>query len=165
MSLDKIPMLAFALVVDKWRWDVFAGKTTPEHYNDAWWTLVSKYQYLMPPGPRPRNAFDPGSKFHIPNNVPYARYFLADIYEFQFYRAACRLAGWKGPLNRCSVYGNKKVGEKFQHMLEMGRSRPWPEALAAFTGERDLDASALVEYFSPLAAWLERQNASHACHR
>ncbi len=92
--------LAFAIIVDKWRWGVFSGKITPAHYNDAWWDLVNKYQYLMAPGPRPANAFDPGAKFHIADNTPYARYFLADIYEFQFYRAACKLAGWKGPLNQ-----------------------------------------------------------------
>ncbi len=165
MALDKVPILAFAIIVDKWRWGVFSGKITPAHYNDAWWDLVNKYQYLMAPGPRPANAFDPGAKFHVADNTPYARYFLADIYEFQFYRAACRLAGWKGPLNRCSIYGRKEVGAKFQEMLKMGQSKPWPEALAAFTGEHDIDASAITDYFAPLSDWLDKQNAGQACTR
>ena len=165
MALDKVPMLAFAIVVDKWRWDVFAGKTTPERYNEAWWDLVAKYQNVMPPGPRPANAFDPGAKSHISDSTPYARYFLADIYQFQFYRAACRLAGWKGPLNRCSIYGNKEVGAKFAAMLEMGQSKPWPEALAAFGGEHDIDATAIIDYFAPLSAWLDQQNAGRVCTR
>ncbi len=165
MALDKVGILPFALIVDKWRWGVFEGQITPQHYNDAWWDLVEKYQGLMPPGPRPADAFDPGAKFHIADNTPYARYFLADIYEFQFYRAACRLAGWKGPLNRCNIYGNRQVGAKFNDMLKMGQSRPWPQALAAFTGEHDIDASAINDYFAPLSAWLDQQNAGQVCTR
>jgi len=165
IALDKVAILPFALIIDKWRWGVFSGAITPEHYNDAWWDLVAKYQGLMPPGPRPADAFDPGAKFHVANNVPYTRYFLADIYEFQFYRAACRLAGWSGPLNRCNIFGNTDVGAKFNAMLKMGQSRPWPEALATFTGERDIDASAINDYFAPLSAWLDKQNEGQACTR
>jgi peptidyl-dipeptidase A len=117
----------------------------------------------VPPGPRPADAFDPGAKNHIATSVPYARYFLARIYEYQFYRAACREAGWKGPLNRCSVYGNKVVGAKFARMLEMGQSKPWPEALAAFTGEKDIDATAIADYFAPLDRWLKVQNKGQQC--
>jgi peptidyl-dipeptidase A len=165
MALDKVAFLPFGLLVDKWRWGVFSGKITPEHYNDAWWDLVKQYQGMVPPGPRPANAFDPGAKFHVANNTPYMRYFLAGIYEFQFYRAACRQAGWKGPLNRCSIFNNKEVGAKFQTMLKMGQSKPWPEALAAFTGENDIDASAITDYFAPLSAWLDQQNAGQVCTR
>jgi peptidyl-dipeptidase A len=165
MALDKVAFLPFGLLVDKWRWGVFSGKITPEHYNDSWLDLVKQYQGMVPPGPRPANAFDPGAKFHVANNTPYMRYFLAGIYEFQFYRAACRQAGWKGPLNRCSIFNNKEVGAKFQTMLKMGQSKPWPEALAAFTGENDIDASAIVDYFAPLSAWLDKQNAGQVCTR
>ena len=165
VALDKLPLLAFAIVVDKWRWGVFAGQITPEHYNDAWWDLVGQYQDLMPPRPRPVGAFDPGSKFHVADNTPYARYFLADIYQFQLYRAACRLAGWEGPLNRCSVYRNKEVGSRLNAMLQLGQSRPWPEALAVFTGEHDIDASAISDYFAPLAKWLDAQNKANQCAR
>jgi peptidyl-dipeptidase A len=163
MALDKVAIIPFALIVDKWRWGVFSGQITPDHYNDTWWDLVARYQNLMPPGPRPANAFDPGAKFHVADNTPYARYLLADIYEFQFYRAACRLAGWKGPLNRCSIYGNKDVGAKFEAMLRLGQSKPWPDALATFAGEHDIDASAISEYFAPLSAWLDKQNRGQSC--
>jgi len=165
MALNKVPILPFALIVDRWRWGVFSGAITPANYNDAWWDLVSKYQGLAPPGARPADAFDPGAKYHIASNTPYTRYFLADIYEFQFYRAACRLAGWSGPLNRCTIYGNKEVGAKFNAMLKMGHSKPWPEALATFSGERDIDASAIVDYFAPLSAWLDQENAGQVCTR
>ncbi|MDB5431554.1 MAG: Peptidyl-dipeptidase [Caulobacter sp.] len=162
-ALDKVAFLPFGLLVDKWRWEVFSGKVDPAHYNEAWWALRTKYQGITPPGPRPADAFDPGAKYHVADSTPYMRYFLADIYEYQFYRAACRQAGWKGPLNRCSVYGNKAVGAKFNTMLAMGQSRPWPEALEAFTGEKDLDASAISDYFAPLTVWLKKETKGQKC--
>lgn len=163
MALQKVAFLPFAVVMDKWRWQVFSGETPPERYNQAWSELRHKYQGIDNPGPRPADAFDPGAKFHIASNTPYIRYFLADIYQFQFYRAACRQAGWTGPLNRCSIYGDKEVGERFQTMLRMGQSKPWPEALAAFTGEHDIDASAIADYFAPLNQWLTEQNRNETC--
>lgn len=163
MALDKIAFLPFGLMVDRWRWQVFDGSLTPDEYNDGWWKLRTQYQGIVPPGPRPADAFDPGAKYHVPGNVPYTRYFLAHIYQFQFHRAACKQAGWTGPLHRCSVYGEKEMGEKFNRMLEMGASRPWPEALAAFTGETRTDASAVADYFQPLNVWLTAQNKNEKC--
>ncbi len=163
MALDKIAFLPFGLMVDRWRWDVFSGKTTPDQYNAAWTADMLKYQGLVPPGPRPADAFDPGAKYHVPGNTPYTRYFLAHIYQFQFQRAACKQAGWTGPLHRCSVYGNTEVGQRFNAMLEMGQSKPWPEALQAFTGETRNDASAVADYFAPLNAWLTEQNRGKPC--
>ena len=163
VAMDGIAFLPFGLLVDKWRWEVFSGKVQPADYNKTWWDLKLKYQGVIPPGPRPSDAFDPGAKNHIATSVPYARYFLARIYEYQFYRAACREAGWVGPLNRCSVYGNKAVGAKYAKMLEMGQSRPWREALQAFTGENDIDASAIADYFAPLDRWLKEQNDNAHC--
>jgi peptidyl-dipeptidase A len=163
VALDKVAFLPFAYIVDKWRWQEFAGDVTPEHYNDSWWTLRTKYQGMMPPAPRSADAFDVAAKSHVPEGTPYARYFLATIYQFQFYRAACGLAGWTGRLNRCSIYGDKDVGKHFQAMLRMGASRPWPDALETFTGERDIDASAIVEYFAPLDRWLTEQDKGETC--
>ena len=163
MALDKIAFLPFGLMVDRWRWDVFSGKTSPDQYNAAWTADMLKYQGLVPPGPRPADAFDPGAKYHVPGNTPYTRYFLAHIYQFQFQRAACKQAGWTGPLHRCSVYGNTEVGQRFNAMLEMGQSRPWPEAMQAFTGETGNDASAIADYFAPLNTWLTEQNRGKPC--
>jgi peptidyl-dipeptidase A len=163
MALDKIAFLPFGLMVDRWRWDVFSGETSPEEYNEAWSANMLKYQGLVPPGDRPDNAFDPGAKYHIPGNTPYTRYFLAHIYQFQFHRAACEQIGWTGPLHRCSIYGNEAVGERFNAMMEMGQSRPWPEAMYAFTGQRTGDASAIADYFAPLNTWLTEQNEGKDC--
>ena len=163
MALDKIAFLPFGLMIDKWRWEVFSGEVTPEHYNEAWWKLRLQYQGLVPPGPRPADAFDPGAKYHIPGNTPYMRYFLARIYQFQFQRAACAQMGWKGPLHRCSVYGQKDVGQKFNAMMELGNSQPWPQTLAVFTKDSRTDASAVAAYFKPLDAWLTQQNKGERC--
>ena len=163
MALDKIAFLPFGLLVDRWRWQVFSGQTTPQTYNADWWKLRLEYQGVAAPGPRPADAFDPGAKYHVPGNTPYTRYFLAHIYQFQFHRAACRESGWTGPLHRCSVYGQKGVGEKFNAMLELGQSQPWPQTLAAFTGEDHADASAIADYFKPLNSWLVQQNKGQAC--
>lgn len=157
-ALEKVAFLPFGLLVDKWRWEVFAGQVKPENYNKAWWELRKNYQGIVPPGDRAETDFDPGAKYHVPGNVPYARYFLARILQFQFHRALCREAGITGPLHRCSIYGNKKAGEKLNKMLSMGQSKPWPEALEALTGEKQMDASALADYFAPLKKWLDEQN-------
>ncbi|TCJ39622.1 M2 family metallopeptidase [Parafrankia sp. BMG5.11] len=157
-AMDKVAFLPFGLLVDKWRWGVFDGSITPATYNQAWVDLKKQYQGIVPPVERPANAFDPGAKFHIPGNTPYTRYFLARILQFQFYQAACEQAGWKGPLHRCSFYGNKEVGQKLNAMLEMGASKPWPDALKVFTGTSEMSAKPMLEYFAPLKKWLDQQN-------
>jgi peptidyl-dipeptidase A len=156
-ALEKVAFLPFGLLIDQWRWKVFTGEVKPADYNTAWWDLRSRYQGVSPPVPRGPEDFDPGAKYHVPANVPYTRYFLAHILQFQFHRALCRAAGQTGPLHRCSIYGNQAAGEKLARMLAMGQSRPWPDALEALTGERRMDAGALLEYFAPLAKWLDEQ--------
>ncbi len=162
-ALDKIAFLPFGLIVDKYRWKIFAGDIAPDAYNDGWWALRTQYQGIRPPSARPPGGFDAGAKYHVPNSVPYTRYFLARILQFQFYKAACDQIGWTGPLHRCSFYGSKEVGEKFNAMLETGASKPWPDALEAFTGTRQMDGSAIVAYFKPLMDYLETENAGRQC--
>jgi peptidyl-dipeptidase A len=162
-ALDKVAFLPFGLLVDQWRWQVFSGELTPETYNEGWWALREKYQGVKAPNERPADAFDPGAKYHIPANTPYMRYFLAHILQFQFHQSACEQAGWEGPLHRCSIYGNKEVGAKFNAMMEMGASEPWPDALEAFAGTRQMDGSAVLAYFAPLKEWLDEQNKDRNC--
>jgi peptidyl-dipeptidase A len=158
-ALDKVAFLPFGYLVDQWRWKVFSGEVKPEDYNKAWWDLREKYQGVAAPVARSEQDFDPGAKYHVPANTPYARYFLAAILQFQFHRALCREAGFNGPLYQCSIYGNKKAGEKLKAMLAMGASEPWPAALKAMTGEDKMDATAIIDYFAPLKTWLDAQNA------
>ncbi|WP_213804003.1 M2 family metallopeptidase [Granulicella sp. dw_53] len=157
-ALDKIAFLPFGLLIDKWRWQVFSGETKPADYNKAWWALREKYQGVAPPVARTEADFDPGAKYHIPGNVPYARYFLARVYQFQFYKAMCEASGYKGPLNRCTFYGSKAAGDKLNTMLAAGQSQPWQITLKQMTGTDHLDAAPMLEYFQPLYTWLKQQN-------
>jgi peptidyl-dipeptidase A len=161
-ALDKIAFLPFALALDKWRWEVFSGQIKPADYNKAWWELREKYQGVAPPVERSEADFDAGAKMHVPANVPYIRYFLARIYQFQFYKAMCDASGYTGPLNRCSFYGSKSAGEKLNRMLEAGQSQPWQQTLKEMTGTDHLDAQPMLDYFAPLYAWLKEQNRAAA---
>ncbi|HYK93286.1 MAG TPA: M2 family metallopeptidase [Thermoplasmata archaeon] len=161
MALEKIAFLPFGLAIDQWRWRVFSGEIDPSTYNASWWETRRKLQGIAPGLVRDESEFDPGAKFHVPANVPYMRYFLAHILQFQFHRAFVRAAGGSGPLHRSSIYGSRPAGDRLRAMLEMGQSRPWPDALEAATGERRMDASALLEYFDPLRRWLDEQNRGH----
>jgi peptidyl-dipeptidase A len=156
-SLEKIAFLPFGLLIDQWRWKVFAGEITPANYNKAWWDLRLKYQGVAPPSPRGEEFFDPAAKYHVPDNTPYTRYFLADILQFQFHRALSKIAGCTLPLNRCSIYESKAAGERLNAMLAMGQSRPWPDALETLTGSKQMDATAILDYFAPLSTWLDEQ--------
>ncbi|MFO0659084.1 MAG: M2 family metallopeptidase [Polyangiaceae bacterium] len=163
MALEKVAFLPFGLLIDQWRWGVFNGKIPKDQMNKAWWDLRLKYQGVAPPVPRSEADFDPGAKYHVPGNTPYIRFFLARIYQFQFHRALCKAAGFTGPLSQCSIYGNKAAGEKLMAMLKLGASKPWPEALEMMSGEKQADASALIEYFAPLQKWLKEQNKGETC--
>jgi peptidyl-dipeptidase A len=160
-ALEKVAFLPFGLMIDKWRWEVFAGQVKPEEYNKAWWDLRLKYQGVAPPVARTEADFDPGAKYHVPGNIPYMRYFLARVLQFQFHRALCREAGYQGPLHRCSIYGNKVAGKRLNEMLALGASKPWQEALETLTGEKQMDATAIADYFAPLKVWLDEQNKAH----
>ncbi len=167
MALEKIAFLPFSRLMDEWRWKVFNGEIKPENYNAAWWDLREKYQGLSAPSSinkeRGEHFFDPGAKYHIPGNTPYIRYFLSFIIQFQFHKALCDTVGFEGQLSDCSIYGSQEAGERLSDVLAMGASKPWPEAMQAMTGQRSMDASALIEYFQPLLKWLTEENSERQC--
>ena len=163
VALAKIAFLPFGLLVDKWRWDVFSGEVKPDQYNQHWWDLKKQYQGVAPPIARAQADFDPGAKYHVAANVPYMRYFLAAVLQFQFHKALCAKAGYKGPLYECSIYGNKDAGAAYMKMLSLGASKPWQDALFELTGTREMDASPILEYFAPLQGWLTEQNKGQQC--
>jgi peptidyl-dipeptidase A len=162
-AMAKVAFLPFGKVIDQWRWNVFSGKVAPASYNASWWELRRKFQGIAPPVARTEADFDAGAKWHVPANVPYTRYFLARVLQFQFHRALCRAAGHKGPPHACSIAGNAEAGRRLQAMLALGASKPWPDALETLTGERRMDGGALLEYFAPLQAWLRQQNRGRPC--
>ena len=156
-ALDKIAFLPFGLLIDQWRWKVFNGEVPSTRYNQAWWDLRLQYQGVAPSSPRDESRFDPGAKYHVPDNTPYTRYFLASILQFQFHRSLAQASGCTVALHRCSIYESAEAGRRLQAMLEMGASQPWPDALEALTGKREMDATAILDYFAPLKTWLEEQ--------
>lgn len=164
-ALEKVAFLPFGLMIDQWRWKVFSGEIKPDDYNKTWWELREKYQGVKAPVARAATDFDPGAKYHVPGGVPYTRYFLAHILQFQFHRALAIKAGCDlktTPLHRCSIANNKVAGKAYQDMLALGISKPWPEALEILTGKREMDATAILDYFAPLKKWLDEQNAGAA---
>ncbi len=163
MALDKIAFLPFGKLIDEWRWAVFDGRVKPAEYNKAWWELRRKYQGIVPPLERTEEDFDPGAKYHIPGNTSYTRYFLSFILQFQFHKALCDASGYKGPLHECSIFNSKEAGEKYAAMMKLGASEPWPDTLEKLTGTRQMDASAIIDYFKPLEAWLDEQNKGQSC--
>lgn len=163
MALDRVAFLPFGLMIDQWRWKVFNGEITEDEYNKGWWQLRNKYQGVKSPVAISEDNFDPGAKYHIPAGVPYTRYFLAHILEFQFHRELCKTAGNTSPLHQCSIYGNKEAGAKLIKMLEMGASAPWQDALEVVANSRDMDATAVIDYFAPLKTWLDEQNKARDC--
>lgn len=163
MALAKVAFLPFGLMIDRWRWGVFDGSIKPDQYNKAWWDLKAKYQGVAPATPRGEEFFDPGAKYHVPGNTPYTRYFLSHVLQFQFYKALCDAAGYKGPLYECSFYGNKAAGEKFWAMLGKGAGQPWQKTLQELSGNPKMDAAPMLEYFAPLQAWLKTQNEGQQC--
>jgi peptidyl-dipeptidase A len=163
LALDKITFLPWGKLVDQWRWKVFSGELGPDQYNQGWWDLRAQYQGVAPPLARSETDFDPGAKYHIPGNTPYTRYFLAFVLQFQFQKALCEAAGHQGPLHECDIYGNAEAGKKLREMLALGASQPWPVAMEKITGQRQMDATALVDYFAPLRAYLKAQNQGKPC--
>ena len=163
MALDRVAFLPFGLMIDQWRWKVFNGEFSEDEYNKGWWQLRNHYQGVKAPVERTENDFDPGAKYHIPGGTPYTRYFLAHILEFQFHRELCKAAGYEGPLHNCSIYGNKEAGAKLIKMLEMGAAQPWQDALEVVANSREMDATAVLDYFAPLKVWLDEQNKGRDC--
>lgn len=162
-ALEKIAFLPFGKLIDEWRWGVFSGDIAPDDYNKAWWELRTRYQGIAPPVERSEADFDPGAKYHVPANVSYTRYFLAHILQFQFQRSLCEAAGHQGPLNECSIYGSEAAGDRLWAMLSAGASEPWQDTLEKLTGTREMDATAIIDYFQPLMTWLQEQNSSRQC--
>jgi len=162
-ALEKVAFVPFGLMIDQWRWQVFNGEISPDEYNAGWWRLRNQYQGVKSPVERDESQFDPGAKYHIPGNTPYTRYFLAHILQFQFHRELCKEAGFEGDLHRCSIYNNKAAGEKLIKVLEMGAEKPWQDAMQVVANSREMDATAMIDYFAPLKEWLDEQNKDRQC--
>ncbi|XP_033184105.2 angiotensin-converting enzyme-like [Bombus vancouverensis nearcticus] len=164
-GLEKIVFLPFAYMMDKWRWNVFQGRVTPDNYNCNWWDLAEEFQGIEPPVDRSEDDFDPGAKYHIIADVEYLRYFVSFVVQFQFHKALCTEAKQYDPqnpnsklLHECDIYNNKAAGNLLKSMLELGASKPWQDAMEKITGQKNMDSAGLLEYFKPLTDWLTEEN-------
>lgn len=162
-ALEGVVVVPWALMLDKWRADIFKGETSFDELNDSWWKLRNSYQGIAPPSKRKTDSFDPGAKYHIPANTPYTRYYLARIMQYQFHEALCQSAGFEGPLHECSIYGNKEAGNKIISTMALGKSVPWQEAFKEITGTEKLSGESIMNYYKPLKKWLDEQNKERLC--
>ncbi|XP_044735585.1 angiotensin-converting enzyme-like [Chrysoperla carnea] len=169
-ALDKIVFLPFAYTVDQFRWNIFKGLIKPENYNCEWWKLRENYQGIEPPVNRSSDGFDAGAKYHVVADVPYIRYFVSFVIQFQFHKAVCQKSGQYVPndptkqLHQCDIYQNTEAGKLLKNMLQLGSSKPWPDAMEAITGQRKMDASGLLEYFKPILDYIENKNKENGVH-
>ncbi|XP_055334822.1 angiotensin-converting enzyme-like [Paramacrobiotus metropolitanus] len=157
-ALEKIAFLPFGLMMDMYRYDIFSGKITSLNYNTKWWDYRLKYQGICAPVNRSEGDFDPGAKYHIPADVPYMRYFVSFVIQFQFHKALCAAANHTGPLYQCDIDGNKNAGKLLGDALKMGSSMPWQDVMETITGSREIDARPLIEFFEPLTRHLQAIN-------
>lgn len=108
MALKKISYAPFAYLVDLWRYHVFRNGV--QNMNAAWWDLRLRFQGVVPPIPRTEQHLDSAGKKHIPSDIPYMRYYVALLLEFQIHEALCYSAGHNGPLHTCDIYRSREVG-------------------------------------------------------
>jgi peptidyl-dipeptidase A len=158
-ALEKIAFIPFGLMLDLYRYDVFSGTIKPDELNKKWWEYAVEYQGICAPdNSRDETNFDPGAKFHVPADVPYMRYFVSFIIQFQFHKALCDKAGHQGPLYTCDINNNKEAGKLLGEALKLGSTKPWQEAMQKITGTTTMDAGPLLEFFQPLYEYLVQQN-------
>jgi len=97
--------------MDLWRWGIFESKSSASTWNEFWWDL--NYEYLgvwKPQGVPLTDGLDATGKFHIIDNVPYMRYFLASFLQLQFFQAMCE-AGGQNNMHTCQLRGSKEAGQ------------------------------------------------------
>ncbi|XP_026471680.1 angiotensin-converting enzyme-like [Ctenocephalides felis] len=162
-ALSKIPQIPFGYIIDTYRWAFFEGKLNNSNYNKYFWYLTKEIQGIEAPSQRNEEYFDIASKFHVPDNTPYIRYFLSSFLQAQIFKGLCSTTVFGRPthnklpmpLHRCDIYGSKKAGKKLREMLSLGSSVHWSEALNMVAKTNKLSAQPLLEYFDPIIKWLK----------
>jgi peptidyl-dipeptidase A len=163
LAFEEVAAIPFYIAVDKWRWAVASGEISPDNYNQTWWDLIKQYQGIAPVYPRSEKYFDPGTIAAVINNRDLSVAAFDSILKFQFHKILCDASGNIELLSHCSIYNSKEAGNKLKELFKMGNSKPWSESLATWTGQSTLDASALLEYFSPLQTYLDEQKKDRIC--
>ncbi|CAG0916995.1 unnamed protein product [Notodromas monacha] len=168
VALDKVSFLPFGYLIDLYRWKLFEGEIEFKDLNDEWWLLREGYQGIRAPVERCENDFDAGAKYHVAAGVPYIRYFISHILQFEFHQALCEAAGEfdqnapeKKPLHLCDINGSKLAGNKLKRLLKAGGSKHWEEVLEDMTGQREMSVQPLLNYFKPLRKYLQDYIKEH----
>ncbi|XP_034947061.1 angiotensin-converting enzyme-like [Chelonus insularis] len=158
MALRKVVYLPFAYIVEQWRWRVFSDGVAD--MTAKWWELRLQYQGIIPPIPRIERDFDPGSKYHIPADIPYINYFVGVVIQFQLFESFCDISGHTGDLHTCDIYKSQEAGRLLSEILSLGSSSNWQEIIRIMTrGKMNrIDVNALLRYFEPLNEWLQQEN-------
>ncbi|XP_013192369.1 angiotensin-converting enzyme [Amyelois transitella] len=160
IALEKFPLMAYAYVLDKWRWDVFSNSSM-ENWNQHWWDLRMKETGVSPPVPRNESDLDPAAKYHVVSHVQYITYLISHVLEFQILSSLCKRANHTGPLHECSIYGVKEAGKLLSDGMSLGASEDWRTVLKTMTEETELSTEGILEYFSPLKDFLKAENAKY----
>jgi peptidyl-dipeptidase A len=162
-ALRILPRSGYGIAADRWRTEAFQGLASPEKQNERWRVLRERHQGVSTPAPSGGEAAEPFAHALIARNAELTPSALGEVLQYQFYREACRSAGHEGPLHTCSFYGNDAVAGRLWPILAKGASKPWYDALEAYTGSPRMTAEPLLEYFAPLMAWLATQNEGRSC--
>jgi peptidyl-dipeptidase A len=141
-----------------WEADFYAKGLPDDQLNARWWLYVRDFQGVEPPAPRGEEFCDPATKTHI-NDTPayYYSYAIATVFKFQLHDHIARKI-LKQPPQACNYADNKEVGAFLKGIMEKGATEDWRKVLKDATGE-ELSTRAMMEYFKPLMAWLEKENA------
>ncbi|NXS44271.1 ACE2 enzyme, partial [Balaeniceps rex] len=158
-ALTIVGTMPFTYMLEKWRWMVFKGEITKQEWMKRWWEMKREIVGVVEPVPHDETYCDPAVLFHVANDYSFIRYYTRTIYQFQFQEALCKTAEHTGPLHTCDITNSRAAGQNLRQLLELGRSKPWTQALQSITGEKYMNAAPLLHYFEPLYKWLQKNNS------
>ncbi|NXX07699.1 ACE2 enzyme, partial [Larus smithsonianus] len=158
-ALTIVGTMPFTYMLEKWRWMVFRGEITKQEWTKRWWEMKREIVGVVEPVPHDETYCDPAVLFHVANDYSFIRYYTRTIYQFQFQEALCKAANHTGPLHTCDITNSTAAGQNLRELLELGRSKPWTQALESVTGEKYMNAAPLLHYFEPLYKWLQKNNS------
>jgi peptidyl-dipeptidase A len=141
-----------------WEHDLYE-KDLPRHlYNQRWWEYAARFQGIEPPSPRGEEYCDAATKTHVIDDpAQYYDYALSTVILHQLHRYICREILHED-VRSANYDGNQSVGMYLDSILRLGATRDWAQVMREATGE-ELSSEAMLEYFGPLMAWLEQENA------
>ncbi len=136
---------------------MYTDKLPQNRFNSEWWALAKKYQGIVPPTARGEEFCDAATKTHI-NDDPaqYYDYALSYALLYQLHNHIAKQILHQDP-RATNYWGSKETGDFIRGILAQGASKDWRTVLKETTGD-GLNAKAMLQYFSPLVAWLKAQN-------